>query len=86
MGQNLIGSSSQQITADFRRLRQGGVRLGGAGRNRTDDLYNAIVALSQLSYGPDLVWDGPALIDRSGPSGTDLRQFASALQGKNRAL
>ncbi len=25
---------------------------GGAGRNRTDDLYNAIVALSQLSYGP----------------------------------
>ena len=27
-------------------------KLGGAGRNRTDDLYNAIVALSQLSYGP----------------------------------
>ena len=26
--------------------------IGGAGRNRTDDLYNAIVALSQLSYGP----------------------------------
>ena len=26
--------------------------LGGARRNRTDDLYNAIVALSQLSYGP----------------------------------
>ena len=25
---------------------------GGAGRDRTDDLYNAIVALSQLSYGP----------------------------------
>ena len=25
---------------------------GGAGRNRTDDLYNAIVALSQLSYSP----------------------------------
>ena len=25
---------------------------GGARRNRTDDLYNAIVALSQLSYGP----------------------------------
>ena len=24
-------------------------KLGGAGRNRTDDLYNAIVALSQLS-------------------------------------
>ena len=27
-------------------------KAGGAGRNRTDDLYNAIVALSQLSYGP----------------------------------
>ena len=27
---------------------------GGAGRNRTDDLYNAIVALSQLSYGPKI--------------------------------
>ncbi len=25
---------------------------GGASRSRTDDLYNAIVALSQLSYGP----------------------------------
>mgnify|MGYP007072233551 CR=1 FL=1 len=30
--------------------------LGGAGRNRTDDLYNAIVALSQLSYGPKTVF------------------------------
>ena len=29
---------------------------GGAGRNRTDDLYNAIVALSQLSYGPKTVF------------------------------
>ena len=28
---------------------------GGANRDRTDDLYNAIVALSQLSYGPYLV-------------------------------
>ena len=26
--------------------------IGGARRDRTDDLYNAIVALSQLSYGP----------------------------------
>ena len=26
---------------------------GGAKRDRTADLYNAIVALSQLSYGPD---------------------------------
>ena len=25
---------------------------GGASRDRTGDLYNAIVALSQLSYGP----------------------------------
>jgi hypothetical protein len=28
---------------------------GGAGRNRTDDLYNAIVALSQLSYSPGTI-------------------------------
>lgn len=28
---------------------------GGAGRDRTDDLYNAIVALSQLSYGPNIM-------------------------------
>ena len=28
------------------------VQDGGASRDRTDDLYNAIVALSQLSYGP----------------------------------
>ena len=26
--------------------------VGGARRDRTADLYNAIVALSQLSYGP----------------------------------
>src|SRR5476651_2671521 len=29
-----------------------GKRFGGARRNRTDDLFNAIEALSQLSYGP----------------------------------
>ena len=28
------------------------IASGGANRDRTDDLYNAIVALSQLSYGP----------------------------------
>src|SRR5690349_5927748 len=27
-------------------------KIGGASRDRTGDLYNAIVALSQLSYGP----------------------------------
>src|SRR6202049_927410 len=27
-------------------------KVGGANRNRTDDLLNAIQALSQLSYGP----------------------------------
>jgi hypothetical protein len=29
-----------------------GKLFGGARRNRTDDLFNAIEALSQLSYGP----------------------------------
>ncbi len=28
------------------------ILIGGARRNRTDDLFNAIEALSQLSYGP----------------------------------
>jgi hypothetical protein len=28
-------------------------KTGGAEGNRTPDLYNAIVALSQLSYDPD---------------------------------
>ena len=31
-------------------------KSGGAEGNRTPDLYNAIVALSQLSYGPE-PWD-----------------------------
>ncbi len=30
------------------------VFIGGARRNRTDDLFNAIEALSQLSYGPSI--------------------------------
>ena len=30
-------------------------KTGGAEGNRTPDLYNAIVALSQLSYGPEPV-------------------------------
>ena len=34
------------------RARAGFAVFGGASRDRTGDLYNAIVALSQLSYGP----------------------------------
>ncbi len=33
-------------------IASGFIRFGGARRDRTADLYNAIVALSQLSYGP----------------------------------
>ena len=33
-----------------------GFLYGGAGRDRTDDLLNAIQALSQLSYSP--AWKG----------------------------
>src|SRR4029077_14963252 len=32
--------------------------IGGAKRDRTVDLYNAIVALSQLSYGPETFLGG----------------------------
>ena len=35
-----------------RPTRRWGHSTGGAGRDRTDDLVNAIHALSQLSYGP----------------------------------
>jgi hypothetical protein len=35
-----------------RPLDDGDLIFGGARRDRTVDLYNAIVALSQLSYGP----------------------------------
>ncbi len=35
-------------------MRQHILRFGGAKRDRTADLYNAIVALYQLSYGPSL--------------------------------
>ena len=30
--------------------------IGGAGRDRTDDLLNANQALFQLSYGPEEKW------------------------------
>ena len=33
-------------------IRDAAKKRGGARRDRTADLYNAIVALSQLSYGP----------------------------------
>jgi hypothetical protein len=33
-----------------------GFLIGGADRDRTDDLHNAIVALFQLSYGPNQIF------------------------------
>lgn len=44
----------------FNEAEDGSVEIGGADRDRTGDLYNAIVALSQLSYGPTR-WDGGIL-------------------------
>src|SRR6185437_4781266 len=44
---------------------------GGASRDRTDDLYNAIVALSQLSYGPERA--------RKGSGWARLRQSRNAI-------
>ena len=41
-----------------RPLDDGDKDVGGANRDRTDDLYNAIVALSQLSYSPTRWKDG----------------------------
>ena len=41
-------------------------KSGGAKRDRTDDLYNAIVALSQLSYSPTRLETGPVLTCNTG--------------------
>ncbi len=38
-------------------------QIGGANRDRTDDLYNAIVALSQLSYSPNLDLGQPSVFN-----------------------
>ncbi len=47
---------------------------GGAGRDRTDDLYNAIVALSQLSYGPHRVMPPEVVPPAAGDKAPALRQ------------
>ena len=49
---------------------------GGARRNRTADIFNAIEALSQLSYDPDPFRRQPAFL--SSPFGEGLRIAASA--------
>ena len=47
------------------------VPIGGAKRDRTADLYNAIVALSQLSYGPKLCSGAPPVEKELEPVGAD---------------
>ena len=42
-------------TVDFRRRDEAFSAIGGANRDRTDDLKLAKLALSQLSYGPVVV-------------------------------
>ncbi len=55
-------------------------RFGGAKRDRTVDLYNAIVALSQLSYGPEF-W-GAVCAAQVG----EHRDFKKLAQAKKRAF
>lgn len=46
-------STPERNPADCAKMRQScGLRIGGAGRDRTDDILLAKQALSQLSYGP----------------------------------
>ncbi len=45
---------TQKTICELTKKREAITNLGGANRDRTDDLYNAIVALSQLSYSPAL--------------------------------
>jgi hypothetical protein len=58
--QVVSGPPSRTITRRASSTEDGVSFDGGANRNRTDDLLNAIQALSQLSYGPA---DGRRLID-----------------------
>ena len=54
---------------------------GGAKRDRTDDLYNAIVALSQLSYSPTRLETGPVLTCNTGFVEAYFRKQASKVKG-----
>ena len=55
-------------TVDFRRLDEAGHSvIGGANRDRTDDLKLAKLALSQLSYGPVVVVE---ILGSGGPGKT----------------
>ena len=47
-------SQNQQTAREAQEVSPGTTRYGGAKRDRTADLYNAIVALYQLSYDPSL--------------------------------
>src|SRR5579875_1769255 len=55
--------------------------FGGASRDRTGDLYNAIVALSQLSYGPTLEARKNSVCTRGASSATRVREAGGSLQG-----
>src|SRR3546814_16824426 len=65
---------------------RGSWKLGGAGRNRTDDLYNAIVALSQLSYGPMGTAGCGHRRRPAGGVGREIKYPAGPRQGKSRDL
>ena len=52
--ENFISDVVVEILAVSRRFTQ--TRIGGAGRDRTDDLKLAKLPLSQLSYAPKQMW------------------------------
>ena len=56
-----------------------GAPVGGAKEDRTPDLYNAIVALSQLSYGPvsrGRLW-GPPEVAYLSPRFSKIKSLAA---------
>src|SRR5256885_4131436 len=60
-----------------------GIVIGGAERDRTDDLLSAIQALSQLSYSPTLcIWKATA---RNGPPPGEIPGRADYRGGGGRA-
>src|SRR5207302_1551494 len=59
--------------------------IGGGGRDRTGDLHNAIVALSQLSYTPANRWGYPEAAAFASRFAADVFTWIALYLGKGRA-
>ena len=67
---------TKSLIQNFSLLQQRAAKVGGARRDRTADLLRARQALSQLSYGPDLVGLGRFELPTSPLSGVRSNQLS----------